>query len=148
MPDFSIRPATSADLAALAAVELASFEEPWTAQSVAGYWAAPGARAWIAEAADGQPVGSALFRVVVDEAELLRIGTAPAWRRRQVALGLLVAALAELDHEAVDTFLEVRADNLPAQELYRRLGFEFAGRRPKYYSDDCDAWLCLRAARR
>jgi ribosomal-protein-alanine N-acetyltransferase len=148
MDDFRIRAAAVSDLDALAAVEAESFSEAWSRAAIAGYWAGPGARAWIAETPDGQAIGAALFRAVADEAELLRVATAPAWRRRQVGLRLLTAAFAELDREGVDSYLEVRADNLPAQELYRRLGFAVVGRRPGYYADGCDAWLCARATRR
>ena len=133
-----IRPAALADLAALAALEAGAFEEPWTAEAIASYWQGPGAQGWLAESADGE-----LFRVVPEaqEAELLRIATEPAWRRRQVASRLLAVALTTLDRQSIDTFLEVRADNRPAQELYRRLGFEYQNKRRSYYPDGCDAWI-------
>ncbi len=138
-----IRVAALADLAALAALETGAFEEPWTAEAIASYWQGPGAQGWLAESADGDPVGFALFRVVPEaqEAELLRVATAPPWRRRQVASRLLTAALTTLDRQSIDTFLEVRADNRPAQELYRRLGFEYQNQRRSYYPDGCDAWI-------
>ncbi len=114
---------------------------------MAGFWDAPGARGWLAEAA-GQAVAFALFRVVAGEAELLRVATAPVWRRRQVASALLGAAFAELDGAGVDCHLEVRADNRAALELYVGLGFAPSGRRRKYYSDGCDACLYTRKGRR
>jgi ribosomal protein S18 acetylase RimI-like enzyme len=41
---------------------------------------------------------------------------------------------------AREVFLEVRADNPGAQTLYRSLGFEQIGVRPRYYQpDDVDA---------
>lgn len=140
---YQVRPAALADLPALAALETAAFAEPWSAAALAGFWREPGARGWLAESADGDPVGFALFRVVsaAHEAELVRIATQPAWQRRKVATGLLTAALAELDRQSIDCFLEVRADNRPAQELYLRLGFEHCTRRPGYYRDGCDAWI-------
>lgn len=138
-----IRPAALADLEALAALETSAFPEPWTAEAISSYWQEPGAHGWLAESADGDAVGFALFRVVPEaqEAELLRVATEPAWRRRQVASRLLTAALATLDRQSIDTFLEVRADNRPAQELYRHLGFEYQNKRRSYYPDGCDAWL-------
>lgn len=146
-PDWRIRAASADDLQALAELESAAFADPWGAQSIAEFWVAPGARAWLAEAPGGRPVGSALLRQVAGEAELLRIATAPARRREGIAHALLQAALAELDRAGVDCHLEVRADNLPAQTLYGRLGFEVTGRRKGYYRDDCDAWLYARRAR-
>lgn len=142
-----VRSAAPADLETIAALEASSFAEPWTARSLAGFWEAPGARGWLAETA-GQAVACALFLVVAGEAELLRVATAPAWRRRQVARTLLGTAFAELDGAGVDCHLEVRADNQPALELYLGLGFAPSGRRRKYYSDGCDACLLARKTRR
>jgi ribosomal-protein-alanine N-acetyltransferase len=39
--------------------------------------------------------------------------------------------------------LEVRAGNLAAQALYRGFGFEVAGRRPRYYTDDGEDALVM-----
>lgn len=38
-------------------------------------------------------------------------------------------------------FLEVRRDNEPAIELYKRMGFERVGRRRGYYRDGTDALI-------
>lgn len=143
---FRIQPATDAEIAELAAVERAAFPDPWTPAALAGFWREPGARAWLGRDPNGAAVGGALFRVVAaaHEAELLRVATAPAWRRRGVATALLTAALAELDRESVVCFLEVRADNRPAQDLYLRLGFQDVDRRRGYYSDGCDARIYVR----
>ncbi|MEO8195151.1 MAG: GNAT family N-acetyltransferase [Thermoanaerobaculia bacterium] len=147
-PAFRIRPATRADLSALAALEAAAFPDPWSAAAIAGFWAEPGACGWLAEGAGGLAVGFALFRVVTaaHEAELLRIATEPAWQRCRVATAVLTVALAELDRQSLDSFLEVRADNRPAQELYRRLGFAYRNQRRGYYRDGCDAWIYGRPA--
>jgi len=142
-----VRAAALTDLEAIGALEARCFDDPWPAGSVAAFWASPGARAWLAEV-DGQAVAYALLRVVAGEAELLRVATAPAWRRRQVARTLLGDALAELDGAGVDCHLEVRADNRAALALYLAFGFEPSGRRRKYYADDCDACLLTRRGRR
>jgi ribosomal-protein-alanine N-acetyltransferase len=39
--------------------------------------------------------------------------------------------------------LEVRASNEAAQALYRAYGFEVAGRRPRYYTDDGEDALVM-----
>ena len=94
--------------------------------------------------------GFAMARVVLDEAELLTIATDPDHQ----AQGHATTLLAQL-HQAVQAraathiFLEVAATNLPAQALYRKLGYHQAGRRPNYYrtstGQTVDA-LLLRAA--
>ena len=146
-PRIRFRAAAIADQSALITLETSAFAAPWTGEQIGGFWAGPGGLGWMAETDDGVAVGFALFRQVADEAELLRVGTHPAWQGRRVASPLLATALAELDGASIACYLEVRADNLPAQELYRRLGFELVGRRASYYDDGSDAWLYARSAR-
>lgn len=141
-----IRAAGPSDLPALAALEQATFTEPWSPAALAGFWESPGACAWLALEPAGSAVGFALFAVVpqAHEAELLRVGTAPEWKRSGIASSLLHVALTDLDRLSITTFLEVRADNLAALALYRRLGFEPCGLRHAYYPDGCDARLFQR----
>lgn len=138
------RMATATDLEALVGLEASVFDPPWTAEQIAQFWCAPGASGWLAEDAEGCAVGVALFREFQGEAELLRVATRPAWQRRQIARRLLGRALAGFDRGGVVCFLEVRSDNLDAQELYAHLAFERSGLRRKYYQDGCDAWLYVR----
>lgn len=71
------------------------------------------------------------------EGDIQTIAVAPRARRRGLGRTLMLALLAEaLDRGAREVFLEVRADNPGAQALYRELGFEEIGVRPKYYQPD------------
>jgi len=75
--------------------------------------------------------GFALSRTIADETELLTLAVDPAYRRQGVANSLMHAWLA--DSGAARAFLEVAADNAPAQALYAKFGFAEAGRRAGYY---------------
>lgn len=78
--------------------------------------------------------GFALARVVLDEAELLTIATAPDARRKGIARGLLSELLAQVTARgAGQIFLEVATDNAAARALYHAAGFAQAGRRAGYY---------------
>jgi ribosomal-protein-alanine N-acetyltransferase len=80
--------------------------------------------------------GFILSRLVIDEAEILSVAVAAAWRRRGLARRLLelhLRRLAGLGARAV--FLEVEENNMPARRLYRRAGFHDVGRREGYYRD-------------
>ena len=71
---------------------------------------------------------------VLDEAHLLNIAVAPAFQRR----GLAWALLRHLQDTCIarDTsviYLEVRASNTPARELYTRFGYQQTGTRKAYY---------------
>ena len=78
--------------------------------------------------------------VVDGQMQILKVAVEPACRRRGIARGLLARAAADArDLGAHEATLEVRASNTGAQALYKALGFESLGVRPRYYSDREDA---------
>ena len=62
--------------------------------------------------------------------------------RRGAAQALLLAFLERHDGEV---FLEVRASNVPAISLYRKLGFVEVGSRPGYYHSPVENALVMRS---
>lgn len=82
------------------------------------------------------------------EGDIVSIGTAPE-ARGQGAGGLALRAFLEAAaaRGAERISLEVGAGNAAAQRLYRRFGFEEAGRRRAYYADGSDALIFSRADR-
>ena len=85
--------------------------------------------------------GFIVYRATADEAELITIGVAPAARRTGIAAAMLGIMEGDLKRRSVKkVFLEVAADNAPAQNLYTQNGYVQVGRRPKYY-DGVDAIL-------
>jgi ribosomal-protein-alanine N-acetyltransferase len=78
--------------------------------------------------------GFILSRQAVDEAEILSIAVAAAYRRRGLARRILDLHLRRLAGLGVRTvLLEVDEDNAPARRLYARAGFHEVGRREGYY---------------
>ncbi|MFI5060312.1 MAG: ribosomal protein S18-alanine N-acetyltransferase [Actinomycetales bacterium] len=75
------------------------------------------------------------------EGDIQTIAVAPRARRNGLGRTLMNALIGEARKRgALEVFLEVRADNPGAQTLYRQLGFEEIGVRPRYYQpDDVDA---------
>lgn len=132
---FSVRPATAAELPALAALHAQAFpHEPWDAAALAGMLATPGTTALTAAAGGGDLAGFILLRVVLDEAEVLTICVSESARRRGLGAALLQAARdAATAGGAAALYLEAAADNVSALALYRSAGFAEAGRRRGYY---------------
>jgi ribosomal-protein-alanine N-acetyltransferase len=108
-------------------------ERAWTRQELAGLLASPGVTGLLLQA-DGRDAGFALCRVATDESELLTIAVRPTERRRGAGRCLLTAVIEDVrEAGARALFLEVGADNPPAQALYEAMGFRVIGRRVAYY---------------
>ena len=127
----------SADLEAVTQVMNASFDdrfgEAWTRSQCAGILPMPGVELVLAREDGGELAGFSLFRTVADEAELLLLAVTPDCRRRGIGRMLLDHFMDRArEAGASRVHLEVREGN-PAVIMYRQAGFNFAGRRPKYY---------------
>jgi ribosomal-protein-alanine N-acetyltransferase len=139
-----MRHAVAEDVEALARLELTSFPQPWNRLQLAAELRQPGALGLVAEEA-GRIAGYALFRRVLDEAELLRLATDESWRRRGLATMLVERGLAQLRGAGcANVFLEAREDNAGAVAFYAGMGWQLDGRRKRYYADGADALLFRR----
>ena len=139
----SLRPATAADLAAIMAIERASFpSDAWSEAMMAGELASPHGSYLVVEEA-GRIIGYGGVRAVrgAADADIQTIALDAAERGTGRGRMLLAALLACARNAGARTvFLEVRDDHPVAQGLYRREGFIEPGRRPRYYQpDDVDA---------
>lgn len=133
----SPRPLGALDLGAAAELHALAFapfgERAWTRQELAELLASPGTRGALLEGDDGA-AGFALWRVALDEAELLTIAVHPNARRRGTGRALLDAAIAGArEAGAIVLLLEVGEDNPAARALYDSTGFSTVGRRTAYY---------------
>lgn len=111
-------------------------QKGWKANQIASSLDQAGARLAY-ETAGGQIAGFALYKIVLDEAELFTLAVDPAWQRAGTASRLLGAIRQHLKKVGVASlFLEVRCDNVGAIACYEKLGFEQSGLRKNYYTDD------------
>ena len=130
---FSVRRMRATDVDAVAHIEQASYEFPWQAHLFDDCLRAR-YRCFVAVDTVGQVRGYALLSVVLDEAHVLNLCVAPAWRRRGIARLLLDCMLAEAAAaQARNMLLEVRPSNRGARKLYAAYGFTRIGMRPRYY---------------
>lgn len=115
------------DMAALHAKAF-SATRAWSAQEFASLLSGNGIF-W-----EGNADSFVLFRVTGDEAEILTLATDPAKRRLGLARAVLRAShQTAADAGALQIFLEVAEDNMPAQALYRAENYRQVGRRPGYF---------------
>jgi [ribosomal protein S18]-alanine N-acetyltransferase len=137
----SIRKMTLEDIQSVVELDQISFSLPWPERSFRFELTDnPASRCWVAEA-DGRVVGMVVTWLFVGWVGA--IATHPDYRRQGIARKLLTFTLqSALQEGAQSSFLEVRAGNLPAQEMYRKFGYVEVGRRKRYYRDnDEDAIL-------
>lgn len=114
---------------ALSSLHAEAFDAPWSAEAFATLLGQPGVLL------QAEADGFVLVQVAADEAEILTLAVRPSARRRGTGSRLVAAASDRaFDRGARRLFLEVAADNAAALALYAALGFEPAGRRPRYYA--------------
>lgn len=121
----AIRPGRASDLAAVGALQAQAPEAAqWNPRDYLDY-------EFLVAAQDGEVLGFVAFRrTAPDEGEILNLVVAAARRREGIGQRLLEAALAGMGG---DVYLEVRASNAAALELYEQFGFRKMSVRPGYY---------------
>jgi ribosomal-protein-alanine N-acetyltransferase len=140
-----VRAAAEADLAAIHAIECASFGDPWSLEGFRDLVEHPRARLEVAIGAGNEVLGYAVAWYVADESEIANIAVAPSARRRGVGALLLDRILrAAAEFGAKTVFLEVRESNEAARKLYEAREFEIAGRRVQYYRKPDEDALIMR----
>jgi ribosomal-protein-alanine N-acetyltransferase len=127
------------DVPAVHEIDMLSFSLPWPERSFRFEVSDnPASRGWVAEL-DGRVVAMLVMWLTIDEAHIATIATHPDFRQRGIGERLMVAALLSARAEGGKiAFLEVRASNLAAQNLYRKYRFIVTGRRPRYYRDNSE----------
>jgi len=140
-----IRPASLADVPALAELERLCFSDPWTASGIQETIQYETARALVACTKD-RLVGYVLARISGEEGEILDLAVLPAERRRGIGNQLIRAVRGAMQREGVrELYLEVRESNAAARALYQQQGFRPVGMRSHYYRNPPEDALVLRA---
>jgi ribosomal-protein-alanine N-acetyltransferase len=132
------------DVAAVHEIERLSFRTPWPAYAFEQELRGNRLARYVVARAGDHVVGFAGIWQMVDDAHVTTFGVHPDWRRQGIGRQLLLN-VAELSVAmgARRLTLEVRASNEAAQALYHAFGFEIAGRRPRYYTDDGEDALVM-----
>ncbi len=143
-----LRPATRDDLFAVAAIERASFADPWSAREFGSVLLLGHTIFLVAVSGPHEEiVGYVVAVAVVDEGEIVNIAVTPSHRGQGLGGVLLDAAVNEAEHRgAVTLFLEVRVSNEAARALYGSRGFVEISRRKGYYRSPPEDALVLRRA--
>ncbi|MCT9928655.1 ribosomal protein S18-alanine N-acetyltransferase [Planotetraspora sp. A-T 1434] len=142
-----LRQMTLDDLPAIMAIERSTFpSDAWSEGMMRGELNdQPRTRHYVVALVGDTIVGYAGLAAAADQADIQTIAVLPEHRRSGIGAALMEALLAEAVRRGATTvFLEVRADNVPAQAMYERFGFQRFGLRRRYYDDGTDAITMVR----
>jgi ribosomal-protein-alanine N-acetyltransferase len=145
-PNYSIsRLDGAAALDEVAALEAASFTNPWSREMLArDLRNADVARVYVLRNPEGNLLAFCACWLVIDELHINTLAVKVEARRRGLATRLLRFVLREASAAgATRATLEVRRSNEAALNLYQRLGFEVRAIRPRYYSQPVEDGLVL-----
>lgn len=125
-------------------IEAQVYPRPWTLSLFLGELGLRGSRYYVVARVDGVVVGYAGLMLSLDEAHVTTIAVDPAWQRYGVGSRLLLnLTRAAIARDARHMTLEVRVSNQPAQQMYRRFGFETEGLRKNYYAESKEDALIM-----
>lgn len=155
-----LRPMRLSDISQVTSIERRAFSSPWTARTYT-YEIAESEYSYmmvlaLPDVAPRQDMISRMMRLLgyasnsseivvaygglwhlYDEAHISTIASHPDYRRKgygEIALVGMIQRAITL--QAAYVALEVRVSNLNAQALYTKHGFQIAGIKPRYYSDN------------
>ncbi len=132
------------DIAAVHAIERASFPVPWPSYAFRQELETNRLARYLVVRVGDQVVAYGGLWLMVDEAHVTTFAVLPAWRRQGIG-GRLLLALLDLAAElgAAVATLEVALSNMDARRLYERFGFRPVGVRPRYYSHNGEDALVM-----
>ena len=135
---------TAAHAADIAAIEQATFAEPWSEKSIAALAVDPKSIARVL-VKDGRVAAYYSMYVVAGEGFVNNLAVAPDMRGRGVGSALMRDMMYAASLSGLTALtLEVRESNAAARALYEKFGFESAGVRKNFYPDKENAviyWL-------
>lgn len=140
-PLVHVRQMTEDDIDAVMAIEVASYPVPWKCEHFSDEIAAR--YSWpLVAVEEGNVIGYVCLMSLFEEAQILNIAVLQSRQGRGVARMLLEHAFSLALEKGAETMsLEVRASNITAISLYKKLGFTRVGIRTGYYESMEDAIL-------
>jgi ribosomal-protein-alanine N-acetyltransferase len=146
-PEPSILPARPSDLRAVYRIAESAFPVPWPFEELQKELHRPFSGLRVLRPTAGAPIAGFLnYWRVADELQIMNVAVLPELRRSGYGSALLRDLLQQAQAlRASAVLLEVRRSNAAAISLYERYGFTGVGVRQRYYSDNGEDALVMRA---
>ncbi|WP_315794847.1 ribosomal protein S18-alanine N-acetyltransferase [Paenibacillus sp. BIC5C1] len=118
-------------------IEHEAFTLPWTEEAFQNELTHNHFAKYMVMELEGTAIGYAGMWTIMDEAHITNIAVREAYRGRKLGEKLLEELMRTAAYLGMERMtLEVRVSNRIAQSLYQKKGFESAGLRKGYYSDN------------
>lgn len=142
--ELCFRMMTVDDIPAIVALEQQAFTMPWSAKAFYNEIKRNQFARYMVMEQNGVILGYGGLWTIMDEAHITNIAVREEYRGKKLGARLLhemqkTAAFLGMNRMT----LEVRVSNEIAQRLYRKFGFQDAGVRPGYYSDNQEDALIM-----
>lgn len=139
-----IRPMTMDDLDQVMVLENKCFSVPWQAEAFQNEIQKNMLAHYTVLEEDGQIIGYGGVWYIMDEGHITNIAIHPDFRKRGLGKRLVGEMMLQAAKKQIRQMtLEVRVSNIAAISLYESMGFESAGVRPNYYSDNHEDALIM-----
>ncbi len=115
----------------VAEIEKICFSNPWSREDLTAQLYSETSRFLVA-LVDERVVGYMGLQIFSGEGYVTNVAVLPEFRGQGIAQKLISA---QFKNEMSFITLEVRESNAPAIALYKKMGFEYVGIRPNFYSD-------------
>ena len=119
---------------------LTDFDDFWNFSTFKNELLNPNSK-YIVAKLNNKIIGFAGLWKSVDDVHITNIVTAKKYRKQNIGSLMLseLIKMAEAEKNITSITLEVNSNNIPAQNLYEKFGFEVVGLRKKYYNNIDDA---------
>lgn len=140
----TIAPMELWDIDGVMEIEYASFAIPWSREAFEEELTNNKHAVYIVAKQGNKVIGYGGMWKVLEEGHITNIAVHPDFRRMRVGYAIVEALTQIAKNKGIGSMtLEVRENNIAAQGLYRKFGFEVVGRRKKYYADNNEDALIM-----
>lgn len=123
------------DLENIKDILISDFDDFWNYNILKEELESSNSKYIIAKTNDGEIIGFAGIKIILDSADIMNIVVKKSWRNQGVGNLLLSNLISICKISNLSSLsLEVNEDNLPAIHLYEKVGFKKIGLRKNYYN--------------
>lgn len=138
--NLKIEKMTLDNLISIKDILISDFDDFWTYEILNQELECENSYIIVAKGDNGEIVGFACLKVILDEADIMNIVVKKSFRNNGIGSILLEHLISYAKDKNLNTItLEVNEHNLSAIKLYDKFNFDHIGIRKKYYNGESDA---------